>query len=807
MKTDQLNERVAALLQERRTALSPAEIAEALDLRGAGKKKLQASLHALITSGLIVRIRDQRYALGETADLVTGRLTVLRSGHGIVAGPDRQVFIPQAALGTALPGDRVIARIDADGRTDRPGMTNGQVIRIEERGRHEVVGTLRSDGRFFFVVPMQASYSRSLYVPDMGPARLDDRVVCRFVQWTDPQVNPEGVIVETLGPADDPSTDTLAVIKQFGLPEAFPEEVVKEAENAAVLVDRPGARLDCRALVTFTIDPARARDFDDALSLEPGPEGTQELGVHIADVAHFVRPDSALDREAMRRGNSVYLPDSVLPMLPEALSNGVCSLRPDEDRLAFSVFMTVNARGEVTASRFAKTRIRSAARLTYEQAMAVIDGDTTLPLAPPVRERLPALHRLAQQLRQNRFGRFALDLDMPECEIVMGEGGRIRDIRVVRNDASHQLVEECMVAANEAVARELSHRGLALISRLHEPPKPEKIEELSVQLMEMGYAPGDLNQPRHLSKFLKSVQDDPLVMHVRMAVLRSLNRALYSAEKGGHYGLAKEYYAHFTSPIRRYADLTVHRQLQALLEGGRRAGGRAALTRAALAPVAENCSMTELVADEAERTLDEIKKYRYLEQQLAEGQPRAWPAVVVAVMNFGAFVELVDLQIQGLVHVSALSKEFVVFDRGAHVLRAGRTEYRVGTRLSVRPANVNFEKRKIDFVPEGHPPAEARGGGRSMWDEGGPQTRPARRGGGGGRTGGGPRRGDAKGTERSGGSGGGGARRSGGRGGSAKGGGQAPAGTGGRASPGGRPGGGGQASKPPKRGGGRRKRR
>ncbi|MCE9613307.1 MAG: ribonuclease R [Lentisphaerae bacterium] len=711
-KVIELADQVTTLLLARKTALTFAEIAAALELRGNVKKKLEKSLHDLVRSGQIVKIRDQRYTVGSAADLVTGTLTVLRSGHGIVNSPEQNVFVPEQDLDTALPGDRVVVRLDAEGRTDRPGLLNGKVIRILERARHEIVGTLRSTGRFFYVVPMDPSYGRDIYVPDVGDAKLNDRVLCRFTAWQNRHVNPEGVIIETLGPADDPTVDTLAIIKHYQLPDAFPEDVVREAESVSALMDQPGERLDCRALVTFTIDPVRARDFDDALSLESKGNGEVELGVHIADVCHFVRPDSRLDQEAALRGNSVYLPDMVLPMLPEQLSNGICSLRPNEDRLAFSVFMTINAAGHVTHSRFAKAIIRSQARLTYEQAMAVISGKAEADFPLAVTERIVALHTLAQTLRQNRFARFALDLDMPECEIVMGEGGRIREIRVVANDPSHQLVEECMVAANEAVARELTERGLPLISRLHAPPKPEKIEDLRIQLQGMGLEPGDLTKPRNMSRFLQLVQNEPLVMHIRMAVLRSLNRALYSAVEGGHYGLAKTYYAHFTSPIRRYPDLIVHRQLEALVEGRRAtgaggaqvvpAGRRAPYTKDELVPIAANCSLTEQTADEAERALEEIKKYRFLDQQIKDGNPLTYEAVVVAALNFGVFVEVIGLQMQGLVHVSALSKEFVTFDRmNGGMLKAGKVIYRVGTRLKVQASRVDFDKRKIDFVPVG----------------------------------------------------------------------------------------------------------
>ena len=529
--------------------------------------------------------------------------------------------------------------------------------------------------------------------------------ICRFTNWEHKHVNPEGEVIESLGPADDPSGDTLAVVRHYNLPDAFPESVVREAETVSALVDEPGEREDLRDAYILTVDPARARDFDDALSLESQKDGSRVLGVHIADVSHFVRPGSELDAEAARRGNSVYLPDTVLPMLPEQLSNGVCSLRPDEDRLAFSAFLTLDANDRIVKSRFARTIIRSRLRLTYEQALAVLEdrpGDAGMDVPKRAAGLLKALHAIAQNLRRARFERHALDLDMPECEIVMGKNGRVEKIHLVRNDVSHQLIEECMVAANEAVARELRVNQVPLISRLHEPSNVEKIGDLTAQLAGMGFEPGDLTQQSNLAAFLRRVADDPLVMHIRMAVLRSLSRAVYSAEESGHYGLAKTDYCHFTSPIRRYPDLTVHRQLAARLSrGDAQAGRRTMYGRDDLSAIASVCTATEEAADEAERTLEEIKKYRYLEQQIADQKVEAYDAVVVTVLNFGMFVEVLQLRIQGLIHVSEISDRFVRYDSGSQSLNAGNTVYRVGSELQVIPVRVDFDKRQIDFVIAG----------------------------------------------------------------------------------------------------------
>lgn len=681
--------------------LTAAEIAAALALKGKDRKKLQGLLDAMVRSGDIVILRTNRYGLGDPADLVTGRLEIRRNGSGLVCTPDDTplLVVPKGGMATALPGDLVIAR-----RSDTPPMPGqlpeGKIVRIVERGRRLIVGTLRSTGRFFFVVPIDPAYDKDFYVADPKGAREGDRVVIQFAAWANSHVNPEADVVDVIGPSDDPSLDTQTIIRHFDLADTFPSPVLREAEEAAARMALPGTRKDLRDLCVLTIDPARARDFDDALSLERDRQGRRVLGVHIADVSHFVPMDSELDREAYRRSTSAYFPDAVLPMLPEQLSNGVCSLRPHEDRLAFSVFLTFDEHGAVVARSFARTLIRSRLRLTYEQALALLqrgripDGP---PVPPEIVVRLRDLNDLAQQLRAARFARFALDIETPEYEFVLGPDQTIRDIRVVPNDISHQLIEECMIAANEAVDLELYRRGLRLLHRVHEPPAEAKIAELTTELQILGFKPGRLDNPRHLQAFLRSVKGHPLELHVQMAVLRSMKRALYSARPDGHYGLAKTHYAHFTSPIRRYPDLVVHRILGAALTGARppyQEPGR-------LEQIAEHCSRGEQKAEEAERALMEIKKFRYLEQEQRLKTPPVHQAVILSVHNFGFFVELIPLGIQGLVHVSSLSRRFVAFDPGRKTLRAERTTYSAGMRLAVRVARVDFDKRRVDFVPVG----------------------------------------------------------------------------------------------------------
>jgi len=681
------------------TPMTLGELTGVFGLRGGERKALVDILHKMVLNGEIVIIRKTRYSLGAPADLITGRLEVKRSGGGYLTNLDGEltVRIERGNLSTALPGDQVVVRLEPLQPGTPEWQRQGVVIRIVERGTRVVVGTLKSTGKFLYVLPLNPSYQQDFYVPDAQGAQINDRVVIQFTNWDNRHVNPEAEIIEVIGPADNPSLDTLAVMRQYDLPQKFPVEVMREASDSATRLNQPGKRVDLRSKFIFTVDPATAKDFDDALSLERDEEGHRVLGVHIADVCHFVTKGNALDQEAIERGNSVYLPDKVIPMLPEELSNGLCSLKPDQDRLAFSAFMTFDQAGRMIAARFARTMIRSRLRLTYEQALQVLQTPAGMhcKVVMPAEARPLILDvcELAMQLRTRRMAQWALDITMPENSVIIGKDGMIEDIRPVENDISHQMVEECMVAANEAVDRELSTKGRALIHRLHEEPDIDKIEMLTADLHEMGYQPGQLKHRRNLMEFLTRIKDTPLANSAQMAVLRSMKRAIYSSKEGGHFGLAKKYYAHFTSPIRRYPDLIVHRILAALLEGKSNPYPHQELERLAV-----HCSETEQVAQAAERELLEIKKYRFLAQQIEQRNVRDYDAVVVKVMNFGLFVELDRLAVQGLLHVSAISEAFVRFDPAAKALRAGQDLYKLGTRLKVIPVKVDFDKRRIDFA-------------------------------------------------------------------------------------------------------------
>ena len=481
--------------------------------------------------------------------------------------------------------------------------------------------------------------------------------------------------------------DVKAVMKQYNLPERFPKDALREAkrigEAGPVFFDK---RLDLRKKFIFTCDPVTAKDFDDALSFERDRKGNRVLGVHIADVSHYVRPGTALDREAFKRSTSVYLLNRVVPMLPEELSNGVCSLVPGEDRLTFSAFLTFDKNGQCIARRFAKSVIRSKARYTYEQVMGILVGrNRKTPEAKVVHE----IGTLAQQLRSRRFAAGALDLEVPETEILLDDEGRMTGLAERPYDESHQMVEECMVAANEAVAKELWSRGIKILARFHDRPDPERLEQLRADLAAIGVRCGDLSHGKNIAAFLQRIKNDPLGKTIAVMVLRSLKRACYDARSIGHFGLAKDFYAHFTSPIRRYPDLILHRQLADFLTTG---NGR--LPQPVLDRMAKHCSEQEERADEAERSLHDVKKFRFIEENGG-----VFDAIVSRVTKFGLFVDVPALATGGLVHVSTLSRRYVHFDESRLLLEDGRRNWRIGDTLRLRVVKVDWENHWIDFAP------------------------------------------------------------------------------------------------------------
>src|SRR5213596_1623631 len=710
-----IREQVLALLDRKGyRPLNKIDIARELGLTGTQRNALRKTLRELERGGQIARIRKNRYVLPAEADLVAGKLSIHQAGYGFLTpetpgGPD--IFIAAENIGTAMHGDHVVARISQDAPYGRiRGRREGRVIRILERAHDTIVGTLQQSRNFYYVVPDDTRFVHDIYVRPEQDQRLGttanagDKVVVRLEPWESRHVNPEGEIIEVLGPASAPGIDMLSIIRKYHLPAEFPTDVLDQAERISERINarQLEGREDLRKDFIVTIDPDDARDFDDAIQVEK-TNSVWRLGVHIADVAAYVEPGSALDREARGRGKSVYLPDRVIPMLPEGLSNGVCSLNPGVDRLTHSVFLHFDKHGVVKSARFGRSVIRSAHRLTYKRAYAIL----TSPPRDRLGERLHLAWELAALLRQKRFDHGSLDLDFPEVEVWVDKRGNPVRLERVENDESHQLIEELMLAANEAVARELKKRAIPTIYRVHENPDPEKLAEYREFVLSFNYKVGDLSHRAEIQRFLASLRGKPEEQALKIGLLKSLKRARYAPQPLGHYGLAKANYLNFTSPIRRYADLVVHR---ALVNPNRKHRSRIDMSQ--IASIAEHISATERNAADAEIDAAQMKKLEFFQRQLDERNPQIFRAAIVDVRNYGLVIELPDALITGLVHVSSLANDFYVFEPAQRRLigRRSRERFSVGDEVRVFVVRVDAFKRQVDFAIASEAPIKMRRG-------------------------------------------------------------------------------------------------
>jgi ribonuclease R len=706
------------------------ELIRTLGIPPAQRRDARRALDRLVQEGTIVRLHKDRLVLPSEADLVAGRIQMHERGFGFVApenSASSDIFVAAEDTGVAMHGDRVLVRLHANAgrrpsrRSEPDGARRcGRVIRVLERANATLVGVLQHSPRFHYVVPDEPRIGRDIYVnlqKSLVKARIGDRVIVKLALWEHRHVNPEGEIVEVVGRADDPRLDSLAIIKRLGLRTDFPHEALAEAEAISEEIPAPerNRRMDFTGETVITIDPEDARDYDDALSLKKLAHGKWLVGVHIADVSHYVRPHTPLDREASLRGNSVYFPDRVLPMLPPRLSNRICSLQEGVERLCRSVLFEMHADGRVERHWFQDTIIRSAARLTYPQALSVIQPR---PRVEPsvkdesIRQLLRDLWSLAARVRKRRYDNGSLDLDFPEIKIHCDASGRAMRIEKQENDISHQLVEEFMLLANEAVAAHTRHQTIPSIYRAHEDPDPEKLEEFGDLARAEGFTIGDPTVRNEIQKFLKRLAGQPAEYILKLNLLRSLKRARYDTTPIGHYGLAMDNYTHFTSPIRRYPDLVVHRMLPrpakltstpwetaSSVHGQSFPRPSMRYEVSTLDHIAAHCSTTERIADEAEKEAVQVKVLEYFERQVREQSLDTFVAMVTEVRNFGLFVELPDFLLSGLVHVSTLKDDFYRFDPARKKLTGKRNRriLRAGDRVRVEVARVDRFKKQVDF--------------------------------------------------------------------------------------------------------------
>lgn len=690
------------------------ELLKGLKISPGDESEFRRVLKSLETSGEIARIKGNRFVLPHEADLVPGRIQITKQGRGFLL-PDEpgapEIAIPAAGTGTAMNDDRVLVRRDVKPRGRRSKEDTGQsgtVVRVLERRRKQIVGTLKKGRQFLYVIPDDPRFPEDVYVPpakDTGrPARPGDKVVVELTTWESRHTNPEGVITEVLGPPTAEGVDMLGVLRQYDLPLRFPRKVLQEVKRLGTEVraaDRKG-RTDCRKHPVITIDPADAKDFDDAFCLKRIDETTWRLWIHIADVSHYVKPGTELDKEALRRGNSTYLVDRVVPMLPEALSNELCSLKPEVDRLSKCVELLVDDDGRVLRTRCYSAVIHSQRRYSYEQAMTVLEQGRP---RDEIERMLCNAGRLAMKIRKRRFQAGSLELDFPETKIRLDEQGKVERIEKVDYDESHQLIEEFMLLANEAVATRLLKQRTPTIHRVHEHPDPARLADYREEVLGHNIPCGNLEKTIEVQKLLRRLAKLPIGAALRIGFLKSLMRARYAVEALGHYGLAKRNYAHFTSPIRRYADLVVHRTL---FEKARIPTNR-------LRRIAEHISTTERNSADAERDSKDVKLHAYLLAQVKSRKRHLYEAVVTDVRNFGLFVEVPDLGMRGLVPLSSIEDDFYDFDptRVQAVGRRRKKVIRLGDRLSVEVDKVDTYKKEVDFRLASSA-GRARTGGKSV---------------------------------------------------------------------------------------------
>jgi ribonuclease R len=701
---DNLESRVLESVSSLGKPVSVRELVRGLELEGDARRELKTVLRKLIDQGAIVKIRGARVGLPDRMNLVVGRLSCSPAGHGFVIPETRRegqgdLYVAPANIREALHGDRVVARVERHG----PKGAEGRIIRVLERANQRIVGRYESDGRFGgHVVPFDRRVLHEVFVPagEEAGATPGTMVAAEITRPPTATRNPSGRVTQVLGLLSDPGVDLKVIVAKYALPDAFPPEVEAEAQSVArpVTAAEAASRTDFRGWLTVTIDPETARDHDDAVGIERRPDGGYRLAVHIADVAHYVREGGALDQEAYLRGTSVYFPDRVVPMLPHALSSDVCSLVEGQDRLTQTAVIDLDAKGKVERTAFHDGLIRSAARLSYQQAQAIVAGDAEARgrFAPLV-EPLVAMDELARKMRARRYERGSLDFDLPEPKLVLDAAGEMTGIVRQERLDSMRLVEEFMLAANEAVAEALHRAGASALYRIHEQPDPGRIEEFVDLAASLGYRmPADAEsvRPEHFQLVLRQIAGKPEEKLVSYLLLRTMKLARYHEENLGHFGLATEMYAHFTSPIRRYPDLVVHRALRALRQGQDRE--REAWLKQKLPEMGLHLSEMERRASEAERELIEWKKVRFMAGKLGE----VFSGYVTGVQAFGLFVELEEVYVQGLVHVSSMTNDYYRYDERAHLLKGentGRT-YRLGDRASVQIGRVDLERRQIDFA-------------------------------------------------------------------------------------------------------------
>ncbi|MDR7870561.1 MAG: ribonuclease R [Tissierellaceae bacterium] len=678
------------------------EILTTFDIDLSSKKEFYKILDNLEKEGLLIKTANERYAPINNDYLIVGKLQGHDRGYGFVMPDDKtreDIFIPAENMAGAMHGDRVVANIlkkSATGRRDE-----GEIIRILDRENQFIVGTFEENKSFGFLIPDDQKIAFDVFIPkgSIGEAKNGHKVVVEITRWPEPRRNPEGKVVEVLGYLGDKGTDILSIIRQFKLPEEFPDRIIDIASNIEQTVSTKDMeiRTDLRHLKTFTIDGADAKDLDDAISIEVLENGNYSLGVHIADVAHYVRENSPIDKEAYNRGNSVYLIDRVVPMLPKELSNGICSLNPNQDRLTLSVIMEINKNGNVVGHRIIEAVINSKARLIYDDVSDFLENDDEVAKEKlqDVLTELKDMQELAKILNEKRDNRGSIDFDFPETMIILDDNGIPVEIKKMDRRIANRMIEEFMLVANETVAEEYFWAEIPFLYRIHEEPSQEKLSDFGKFIHNFGYVlKGKEIHPKELQLLTKEIKGKKEETVISTLLLRSLKKAKYSSEPDIHFGLAAKYYSHFTAPIRRYPDLVIHRIIKDNLNG-KLSIDKQGMLEGKLPEIADHTSMTERRAEEAEREVEDMKKAQYMSDKIGE----KYEGIISSLTSFGIFVQL-ENTIEGLIHFSNMLDDYYNFDEENYYIIGERTKriYQLGDTVNIEVVGADPLRRNIDFA-------------------------------------------------------------------------------------------------------------
>lgn len=665
------------------------------------KKEFFKVLKDLEKEGTIIKSANERYGKIDTDYLVVGKLQGHERGFGFVIPEEKEnpdVYISAEAMNGAMHGDKVVANVIK--RSEGGKRQEGEIIRILERKNQFIVGTFEDNKNFGFLIPDNQKIFHDVFIPKghTNGAKNGQKIVVEITQWPERRRNPEGKVSEILGYPDETGTDVLSIIRQFDLPEEFPEKVIRFAQNIEdrISEDDIKERKDLRRVKTFTIDGADAKDLDDAISIEKLENGNYSLGVHIADVSHYVREGTPLDKESYRRGNSVYLVDRVIPMLPKELSNGICSLNPNVDRLCLSVIMEIDKIGKVVSHEIVETVINSDKRLIYEDVSNYLEDDDeeAREKLDGILEEINLMEELMHILKSQRENRGSIDFNFPETQIILDERGKPVDIKKADRRIANRMIEEFMLVTNETVAEQFFWAEVPFLYRIHEQPSEERMATFSKFIYNLGYKlKGKEIHPKDLQILTEEIEGKKEELVISTMMLRSLKKAKYSMDQDIHFGLAAKYYSHFTAPIRRYPDLVIHRIIKDFIKG-KMNSHKQELLKANLPEIAEHTSYTERLAEEAEREVQDLKMTQYMSERIGE----EYEGIISSLTNFGMFVQL-ENTIEGLVPFSQMLDDYYQFDEENLKIVGERTkkEYNLGDKVKIEVVGADIVRRNIDF--------------------------------------------------------------------------------------------------------------